>query len=292
MKKSKLFASVSTNIGVSRKENQDNFYFGGKTKPDEEREHIRFYGSFDNEIFAVADGMGGHSHGGFASKIAVDEIERMLSNEKKVTITEINRYIDAANTELCRKMNVCKERVGSTVVLAYISGYKLSVYNIGDSKCLLYRNGNVVQLSKDHTVAENLRDSGVTNEQIAGNPRKNQLTQHLGIFPEEMLLSVYESEKITLEKDDVIVLCSDGLTDALSKEDIAEIIKNNRRVQRLSNDLVFAAIDKGSRDNVTAMAISVGKAMSNVLEKVCWILGGALASAAGVAAGLAVLSLF
>lgn len=292
MKNKNFFACVSTNIGVSREENQDNFYFNGKIKPDDNREHIRFYDSFNNGIFAVADGMGGHSHGDFASKATVTEIENVLANEKNITITEINRYIDSANSIICRKMNKCSQRIGSTFVLANISGFNLKVFNIGDSKCLLFRNGEIVQISRDHNVEASLLASGVSKELASKNPKRKHLTQHLGIFPEEMLLSVYESENITLEKDDVIVLCSDGVTDALSNSDIAQIIKNCRRPQRLSNDLVFEAINKGSRDNVTALTITVGKAMSNMLEKVCWILGGVLAAAAGVAAGLALLSIF
>lgn len=235
--------------------NQDNFYINGEVLRDPYRRQVSAKGNFSDGIFAIADGMGGESDGEFASLRAVEALD-MLRNNKKPTYEDICFCIDTANKEICDKITETGKKSGTTIVLAVADGKNLSVYNIGDSKCLLYSKGTLTQLSRDHTVTAQMVEAGLmTKEQARKDRRSHQLFQHLGIFPEDMTLSLYQRENIDFQKDDILILCSDGMTDGLEDADIIRYIETVSSFEELSKELVHAAMEKGSKDNVSVLAI-------------------------------------
>lgn len=291
MSSKKIFASVSSNRGSIRKNNQDNFYLNGKISLSDKEEHFSASGNFCDGVFAVADGMGGESYGEFASRVSVETLNEFV-DEKLDNINVIQRYIDSANTKICEKILDTQERIGTTITLVSVYNDVVSLYNVGDTRCFLYRNGEIKQISKDHTVVANLIQMNMlTEEEAKTDKRRHQLSQHLGIFPEDIAISVFEGEKITLAQGDMIIICSDGVTDVLDNGDIKEIIDRNTRVQRISDDLVYSAIDKGSRDNVTALVIQACKKTQKFSSKIGWVLGCIGAGLLGVLAGLIYLNI-
>lgn len=280
-----LSVSFCTNMGTTRKINQDNFYINGEILRDPNRKQVSAKGNFSDGIFAIADGMGGESDGEFASLKAVEALD-MLRGKKKASYEDICYCVDLANKEICEKISSTGRKSGTTIVLAVTDGKNMNIYNIGDSKCLLYSNGTLTQLSKDHTVTAQMVEAGLmTKEQAKSDNRSHQLFQHLGIFPDDMTLSLFRNEKITFSKNDILILCSDGMTDGLEDEDIINHIKANRSFSELSKELVASAIKKGSKDNVSVLAIKKTGSKGSEFGSALYIAACIGAAALGAAAG-------
>lgn len=278
-----LSVSFCTNIGTTRKINQDNFYINGEILRDPYKKQFSAKGEFSDGIFAIADGMGGESDGEYASLRAVESLNMLRG--KKPTYEEICSCVEAANKEICDKITATGKKSGTTIVLAVFEGKELNIYNIGDSKCLLYSRGTLVQLSRDHTVTAQMVEAGLmTKEQARKDRRSHQLFQHLGIFPDDMTLSLYQREKIDFQKDDVLILCSDGMTDGLEDADIIRYIET-AAFENLSKELVKAAMENGSKDNVSVLAIKKTGSGGSGLGSALYIAACAAAAAAGGIAG-------
>ena len=127
------------------------------------------------------------------------------------------------------------------------SGNFAYVANLGDSRAFRLRNGELLQLSADHTDAALLQGQGI---------RKPRLTQHLGIWPEEMVLEPYIA-KGEIQAGDRYLLCSDGLTDMVSNMEICTLMKETGSICHLTDRLVAKALEKGGRDNVTVLAAQI-----------------------------------
>lgn len=282
-------AAVCSDVGNVRQENQDNFYLDGIFDSDKNESFISKRISFKkNALFAVADGMGGQSFGSYASLRAVSLLRDYFFKSNFKLDSRIEEYIDAANNDICSYAAKTATMIGTTLVVLSIENERARVYNIGDSRCYLYRKGKLLQLSKDHTLAAELAAMKVLSAEEAENDsRKHQLTQHIGISQEEMLLSVYRSPEITLKSGDRLLLCSDGVTDALNNGEIAGILSGKGRSKRVANDIVFKALDNNAGDNVTALVVSiVDTAKEKRIRNLIW--GGLLllAAAAGIVTGL------
>lgn len=256
MKKFKLAVSLFSTCGGKRKINQDNYYINGRIL-DSRSDRDDFYSlTCRDGIFAVADGMGGERDGEFASLAAVRALVDM--KQRVPSFEQICRCINSANDTICNRSKSIGARTGSTIVTAVIKGDTLTVCNVGDSKCLLYSGGRITQLSKDHTVTAQLVEAGImTPEQAAKDIRRHQLFQHLGIPQDEMKLSVFRHEDVVLHEGNIIILCSDGLTDGLSFDDIVSAINVNKDKKKLSKELALLAIENGSTDNITVISIAV-----------------------------------
>lgn len=287
MKKKKLFAYVCTDVGSARKINQDNFFLNGVVLEDYYQKNFSYGGAVCEGVFAVADGMGGESYGEYASRTAVEAIRANLSNFTGINDNDVRNCIELANNEICKKISETKEHIGTTIAIAVIQDNAASVYNIGDTKCFLYRQGSVMQLSKDHTLVAQMVDANIiTKEEARTDKRRHQLSQHLGIFPEDMALSPYCCQNFVLEKDDIILMCSDGVTDGLSETEIAAIIYQAPSFPSIAEQLVSAAIQNGSRDNATALLIKSVSDSDKELQLILWILTLVGAAAVGVVLGI------
>lgn len=241
--------------GLIRSTNQDNLFVNGQVKPNSETSE-RFSCSDVSELglYAVCDGMGGELFGEEAALMGVSGLAELSPAEFPI---KANRYLASVNEDICRLMrhrgNV---RIGTTFVgLSIVDDVGFAV-NIGDSKCYLYRAEGLVQLSRDHTQVQRLISMGFLNKADASkHPDRHKLTQHLGIFPEEMVIEPFVSDFIPIRAGDLFLLCSDGLTDMLTDEDILALLCKDGSVQDKTESLYALAMARGGKDNITVVLI-------------------------------------
>lgn len=263
MKKHTILSAVASNTGNIRDKNEDNFFLGGITlDPSVNGTVIAEYKSTDG-LFAVCDGMGGEVSGEVASVIAVTTLGEFYEKvqEQKISFTfMIDPYTEEANARICAEMKKNGgKRMGTTYVLLFIENNTAYIYNIGDSRAYLLRDGNLTQLSHDHTqVSQLIKMNILAPEEAKTHPERNRLTQHLGIFSEEMIIEPYAVEPLMIISGDTFLLCSDGLTDMLTDDEIEEAMKQGKDPKEMVEKLVEAALLEGGKDNITVM---VAKAM-------------------------------
>ena len=233
-----------TNKGLMRENNEDSFIV-------EESERYNLY--------AVADGMGGHKAGEVASSIAIEVIRdcfkiNILKEDFKAP-TFIIESIDAANDRI-RKEALNKDEysgMGTTITMAVIDLDVNIIYiaNVGDSRAYIIRNDEIIQITEDHTyVNELIKDGEITREEAKHHPKRNVITRAVG-SEEYVHADIFEIELID---NDVILLCTDGLTTHLSDEKILSTIKEfgcEEGVQRL----IKLANDSGGTDNITVIIV-------------------------------------
>ena len=246
-----------TNIGRVRQNNEDNFYLCGKYKTDVDLPNMTctFSEPSNNYLFSVCDGMGGEAFGELASFVAVRLLNRYADNFNKT----INEYIEQANGEICSEITSHGgKRIGTTFAALSLADGAASAFNIGDSRIYLIRNGKISQISEDHTQVQMLINQGfVSINDAKKHPARHVLTQHLGIFPDEMAIEPFCAEPIKTENGDIFLLCSDGLTDTLSDNDLLEITNDGSDLEYKANTLIESAINTGSRDNITVILVEI-----------------------------------
>jgi len=207
---------------------------------------------------AIADGMGGHNCGEIASRFAVDETIKFLSNIEKLDESDFKLVlfdaIKKANEKIIlqSKKNPAYSGMGTTIVLVLFAKDHVHIAHVGDSRAYLIKNQDLVQITKDHSYIEELVKIGYINREEADkHPRKNVITKALGAF--EGSEPDYTEIKIT--KNEMILLCTDGLTNMITNEEFAEIVKKNKTPERLCERLMKTALKNGGRDNITVAAI-------------------------------------
>lgn len=242
-------AACFCHTGKIRRNNEDNFYFDGKCL-EQENKGLRHPVCIEDTLkngfcIAIFDGMGGEHFGECAAYTAARQMQQA---EKKVAdfwVSEkkyLNRMVTQLNEAVVEiQKELCTNRIGTTMVGLYFSGRYVYVCNIGDSRAYRLRNGEFLQLSVDHV------EKGVTKEK-----RKVPLTQHLGIDPEEMLIEPHIA-KGELQKGDMYLLCSDGLTDMLTNFEISDIMLKSEDAEDCVQSLITGALERGGRDNVTVI---------------------------------------
>lgn len=288
-------AAVSTNIGNIRSENQDNFYLNGAFCSEKKDNHVSYKTTFkEAAVFAVADGLGGQNFGSFASFKAMEILHNAVGENNIDIDKNIESYVYSVNEALCNKMEETGLKTGTTLVLLSINHDKARVYNVGDSRCYLLRGNYLLRLTKDHTLASELVDMNVlTAEEAERDKRKHQLTQHLGVSQDEMLLSVYKGEPFEIKIGDKFLLCSDGITDVFDDSEILQLMTERGSCKRLANNMVFKALDKKGKDNVTALIVSIGETIKNKrFKNMLWAAALGISAAAGVITGMIINALF
>jgi PPM family protein phosphatase len=263
-----------TDPGRTRSTNEDQFLIAELTKAmtiaqaslprppavvGEERGHL----------FLVADGMGGHNAGEQASALAVSMIEQFTVNAFKWFVqrndpvsesatTEFNDAIQDADLAIIREAEHHPELhgMGTTLTLGYAVGAQLFVMHVGDSRAYLYRNGTLTQLTEDHTfVAELTRLGEIGPEQARRHPLRHVITNVLGGTEAGVRA---EAHAIDLRPQDSLLLCSDGLTDMVSADDITGILAAEPEPEGACRQLVGLANDRGGRDNITVILAQFG----------------------------------
>ena len=206
-------------------------------------------------LFIVADGMGGHKAGEYASKAAVETmIQSIQELEQGQPVSLLKKAIAQANTKLLKEaiIDIDKEGMGTTIVAATIIDSKLIVANVGDSRLYLINEQGITQVTRDHSYVEELIRSGRLKKADARNhPHKNKITRAVGVFP-SIDVDFFEVE---LGKEDYILLCTDGLTNMVEDEEIRRIILGQRDTVERVSALIEEANKNGGKDNVTALII-------------------------------------
>ena len=233
-----------TDIGRKRELNEDYIYTSGQP-----------IGALPN-LFIVADGMGGHKAGDYASMHTVDrfvEVIRELGEEHGVQ-DAINEAVTAANAYIYQRSreNSNLSGMGTTLVLASCIGNEAIVANIGDSRLYLVNDDAMTQITRDHSLVEEMVTLGGIDREMARNhPDKNIITRAVGV-KEKVAADFFE---VDLTKGDKLLLCSDGLTNMLRDEEIYKIIQNNKELEQAAKALVDAANENGGRDNIAVVLV-------------------------------------
>jgi serine/threonine protein phosphatase PrpC/cell division septation protein DedD len=211
-------------------------------------------------VFVVADGMGGHQAGEVASALAVERIRRNLLGKPGVLDAVITAINDAnADIHEAASGDETKQGMGTTVtalaVIATPNGDEaLGLANVGDSRTYLFRHERLRPITVDHNYVQELIDSGqITPDEARQHPRRNIITRALGI---ESGVRV-DAWTMPLVRGDRFLLCSDGLVDEVTDEDIAHVLATHPDPQRTAERLVEMANDSGGRDNITVIVVDV-----------------------------------
>lgn len=260
MKKIRANVCAVTHAGRVRRENEDNYSLNGRlTSTGDLKKGSAFVQSM-NEPFhlAVCDGMGGESYGDIASGIATETIASQAVNvyESGEDFSfAISNSLVESNSRICDEITARGKRMGTTLAAVYAVKGKVYCVNIGDTRIYHYSKGILEQISFDHTHAQTIVDAGeAMMERIGSIPDAKRLTRHLGIFPEEANLSPNISVIDDVDNGDILLLCSDGLTDMLSDEEITAVLSTAENSQGAASKLVRLALERGGKDNITAIA--------------------------------------
>lgn len=240
-----MVSGAISDIGKNREKNQD-----------------AYYASLDREfpLYLVADGMGGHRSGEVASTMAMDIIKKEFLlykddlNKEKNILKIIKESIEKANTKIYLKSIETEEcnGMGTTITLGYIFDDKIFIGHVGDSRAYLIRDKEIHQITEDHSyVNELLKLGSITVEEAKTHPKRNMITRAVGSSSKiSMDLIVKE-----YEKDDILLLCSDGLFNMLKDNEIYEVFNREKDMQKACETLVSKANDNGGLDNITLVSI-------------------------------------
>lgn len=226
-----------TDIGRKREVNQDYVFATDET-----------IGNLPN-LLVVADGMGGHRAGDFASKFTVEVLAEEVQNCKETHPEAIlGNAIQAANERLLEEAEKDNrlEGMGTTLVAATILDHVLYFANVGDSRLYLI-NKEIRQLSKDHSMVEEMvRLGGLTEEEAKHHPDKNIITRAIGV-KQKVEPDFFEYR---LKGGDIILMCSDGLTNMVDDDEIFQIVKSARDIVEAVESLIQRANENGGSDNI------------------------------------------
>ena len=235
-------AFAATDVGVERKITQDCVYYS-----------LTGVGPLPN-LFIVADGMGGHKAGDFASRYTVDNfVSRVRESSGKDTVDIIDDAVTWVNTALLEKAGEFPDYtgMGTTLVVATVIDNMLKVANVGDSR--LYIVGkDIRQITRDHSLVEEMVSLGEIDRKAARtHKRKNIITRAIGGDAK------VEAEMfcVELKPGDKILMCSDGLSNMIEDEDIFKIIKDSPEIEEAAERLIDTANENGGKDNISVILI-------------------------------------
>jgi len=233
-----------TDPGLARENNEDSVTFDALAR-----------------LGILADGMGGYNAGEIASGMATT----FIKSEMGRWLSQAGRHANAK--EVRRAMEICVENanrsifnaansnpqytgMGTTLVIGVFQDARAMLGHIGDSRCYRLRDGEFTQVTKDHSLLQEQIDAGlITPEQAATSMNKNLVTRALGV-EDTVLLEVNEHR---VETGDIYLMCSDGLSDMVDDEGIAEIMRGPVTLQQMAGQLIDAANAKGGRDNISVL---------------------------------------
>ena len=248
-----------------------NYSFHTKTDPGRARENNEDALAVDDatQLCVLADGMGGYNAGEIASGMATafikSEMARWLSEAgKHAKIKEIRRAleicVDNANRSIFNASDSTPQYsgMGTTLVVGVFHGAHLILGHIGDSRCYRLRNGELAQITKDHSLLQEQIDAGlITQEQAASSSIKNLVTRALGV-EDTVMLELNEHE---VEPGDWYLMCSDGLSDMVDDAEIASILGAVVSIENKADGLVATANDHGGKDNISVLLVQADAAL-------------------------------
>ncbi len=228
--------AARTDAGRQRRANEDSFYARAPA-------------------FAIADGMGGAQAGEVASRVAAEAFDERTDDG--TAEQQLARIAQGANRRIY-DMGAGDSRLrgmGTTLTGALVRGDEVTIVHVGDSRAYLLRDGQLRQLTRDHSLVEELRRQGrLTTEEAEEHPQRSVVTRALGVEP-EVQLDVHTHQA---RSEDLFLLCSDGLTSMVKTERVHDIIAGSDSLQTAAERLVAEANEMGGRDNITVVLFRLG----------------------------------
>src|SRR5437764_1195183 len=233
-----LSAGGATDVGLVRDHNEDRYLA-------------------DERLFAVADGVGGHKAGEVASQTAVETLQREFTEP---TTDALIDAVKTANRTVWNLAETNSDQRGMGTTLTAIAlvddgdEERLAVVNVGDSRAYLLQHGELEQLTEDHSLVEQLvREGQLTPEEAQVHPQRSIITRALGLDPDVEV----DSWELTPYKGDRLLLCSDGLTNEVSDDEIASTLRSVGDPEEAARQLVNEAREHGGSDNITCVVVDV-----------------------------------
>ncbi len=234
-----------TDVGKKRSTNQDAIYTD---------DHLGLY--------VVADGMGGHSGGDIASKMAIESIANTIKEFSSLKEDEchdaLEEAVKKANDDIFQyaKKNEEMKGMGTTVVLLLFKNNNLFIANVGDSRCYLYKAGGIYQVTRDNSLIQEKINMGIYGRlEAAEDKMKNVLVRAVG-HEGDVKVDLYHFQ---FSPDDLFLLCSDGLHGMMTDEEIAQVIEKGEKqqlsLQGITEELIRLGNERGGKDNISAVLV-------------------------------------
>jgi serine/threonine protein phosphatase PrpC len=240
--------------GLSRDINEDSILYTGFNI----KTHL---GTSSGGLFAVADGMGGHSSGEIASDFAIKTFQaycmyHLFTRQDISPLAVLSAAFEEANDRILDAAGSAELKgMGTTLTAALIMGEDMYIAHIGDSRCYIINAGETMQVTRDHSVVQQLLDSGaITMEEARIHPQRNLITRVLG-YSKDVVPDLHQ---IKLYAGDNILLCSDGLHGVLSADAIARAVLDTPDVNRACAELIAQANQAGGPDNISVIIVKPG----------------------------------
>ncbi len=283
-----LDVAVCTHAGMSGKNNEDRYAVSSFQLSEERPLPVLFA--------VVADGIGGHRAGEVAAELAVNHISQVIAaSDARHPRKILERAIHEANKAIADHAASAAEQqgMGATCACAWVIGDQLYTASVGDSRIYLLREGRIQQVTTDHTWVQEAIERGILTPELARNhPNVHVIRRYLGA-PEppevDFRLRLYDSEGdalaeanqgTSLRRGDILLLCTDGLTDLVWNDEIAEVIRAKGNVKAAAQALVDLANERGGHDNITVILLAVPDNWRLTIPKktnwMPWIVGGLL----------------
>ncbi len=259
-KKKKWTLMAATDIGTTRQINQDNLYLEESALKPSQLLHFSMRKECEDAVLcAVCDGMGGGAKGEEAAYLAVEMLGELRAEDLKKDSSEIIEekfkcLTQRINNAIYEKFKEESVFTGCTITLLYTDDKRTIAENVGDSPCILLREGKYEVVSISDNRANLLYQMGrITEEERWIHKTKNQLTQYAGMNPNEVLLSPHIYVGEAMQKGDMYILSSDGMLDKMGFDDVLDVTKVDYK--NTAEVLVDRALRCGSRDNVTVIVV-------------------------------------
>ncbi|MBK8499606.1 MAG: serine/threonine-protein phosphatase [Flavobacteriales bacterium] len=261
--------AAKTDVGLVRDHNEDNFIVcpdlgAGEWRFDDSRDYAP---GDKGAIWVVADGMGGTNAGEVASNIAVEHVKKTFNDLRAAGLPPadaspdvLERTLMAVNQAIAEhaRKDPSSQGMGTTAVLGWLRGNRLHVSWVGDSRAYLFRKGRLRRISRDHSLVQQLVEAGtITEEQAFHHPQSNIILQSLGDGSDD--LAPGHTETI-LQKDDLVMLCSDGLNGMVMDASMEEILHAGGALDDMAGKLIEAAKAGGGHDNITVVLARIDDA--------------------------------
>lgn len=262
----KTSAALVCSIGCVRKNNEDNFYFMGDVltlKNINEGAHIVQNFTKPTQMYAVLDGMGGQNSGERASCIAAELLEhqadKIMNGNPAKTLVEYAHGASKVIYEDGISQGLSKAGQGTTLAVLCLKDQAAHVANVGDSRVYVLRQGELRQVSQDHSLVGALYRTGqITELQARLHPKNNVIEQFIGMDPDKMPKKYVHYVNEPLFRGDRFMLCSDGLTDLVPEGQIRHFLANCATPDEAASKLVMAALELGGKDNTTCIILDYG----------------------------------
>lgn len=217
----------------------------------------RFHIESELQLFILADGMGGHLGGEIAAELAVQSVlENIKQLKGQMATPQLLRFsVEEANRQIYNRAQSNQELLGmgTTLLVIFKDQDQIHIANVGDSRCYLFQNGNLWQMTEDHSLINEQIRQGILSEIQAKTARKkNVITRSVG-FLESIQVDLYQR---TLQHNDEFLLCSDGLYGMVNDDQICQILKNEKN-QNVINECIKQSLKNGGDDNVTVIYLKV-----------------------------------